>query len=98
MRPLKPARFRKVGLYLLFWTALGLLEFLQTSGQIAANHTRIPWQPLLVTWLGGMYLVALTVPAVWWLGGHFPLERRSCCAASHCISRHASFGPPGNCS
>jgi hypothetical protein len=68
--------FRKYALYFLFWTALGLFEFSQTYTQTAGVNIHVPWQQVLGTGLGGVYLAALAVPVVLWLGRRFPFDRR----------------------
>lgn len=69
-------RFRQFGLYFLFWTAIGLLAFAQNCNQARAVNIHFPWRQALETWLITVYLVALAVFAVLWLGCRFPLERR----------------------
>ena len=69
-------RLRNCGLYFLFWTVFGLFLFSQSFTQIAASNVPIPWWRLLGTWVFGVYVVAMAVPVVLWLGRRYPFSKR----------------------
>ncbi|HEX3126240.1 MAG TPA: histidine kinase [Thermoanaerobaculia bacterium] len=66
----------KVGAYLLAWTAAGLYYFTQDFARRLLWGDPTPWWHPLVSWLTGMYVFAALAPAIFWLGGRFPFERR----------------------
>jgi two-component system LytT family sensor kinase len=67
----------KFALYFLAWTALALFYFSQALLQKLASRDPTPWWHYLVTWLIGVYLMALLTIAVLWLGRRFPIHRQN---------------------
>ena len=66
---------RTVALYFLTWTAFGLFFSTQDLTRKVLWRDPTPGWHFLVSWLVGMYLVALLAPAILALGRRFPIER-----------------------
>jgi two-component system, LytTR family, sensor kinase len=68
---------RNYPLYFLIWTIIGVFFFSQGLSQKFFSHDPTPWWHYLLSWLVGVYVWALMVPAILWLGRRFPIERRN---------------------
>ncbi|HEX3474391.1 MAG TPA: histidine kinase [Kofleriaceae bacterium] len=69
-----PVRF---GLWVLVWTMAGLFFFTQDLSRKAYWGDPTPWWHYLISWMLGVWLAAVTTPAVVWLGRRWPIERRN---------------------
>ena len=67
----------RFGLCTLAWTVAGLFFFTQDLSRKAFWVDPTPWWHYLITWLIGVWLAAITTPAVVWLGRRWPIERRT---------------------
>ena len=67
---------KRLALYFLAWTGVGLFYFTQDATRNYLWHSPIPWRSTLVSWLVGVNLSAAFTPAILWLGRRFPFERR----------------------
>jgi len=63
--------------FFLIWTIIGVFFFSQGLSQKFFSHDPTPWWHYLISWLVGVYLWALLMPGVLWLGRKFPIERRN---------------------
>lgn len=68
---------RKYPLYFLIWTIVGIFFFSQALAQRFFSRDPTPWWHYLISWLVGVYLWALLMPGILWLGRRFPIERRN---------------------
>jgi two-component system LytT family sensor kinase len=68
---------RRYPLYFLIWTIIGIFFFSQALSQKFFSRDPTPWWHYLVSWLVGVYLWALLMPGILWLGRRFPIERRN---------------------
>jgi two-component system, LytTR family, sensor kinase len=68
---------RNYPLYFLIWTIIGIFFFSQALSQKFFSHDPTPWWHYLISWLVGVYLWALLMPGILWLGRRFPIERRN---------------------
>jgi two-component system, LytTR family, sensor kinase len=68
---------RNYPLYFLIWTIIGIFFFSQALSQRFFSRDPTPWWHYLISWLVGVYLWALLMPGILWLGRHFPIERRN---------------------
>jgi two-component system, LytTR family, sensor kinase len=69
------AESRRLGLYLLIYTLLGLYMFSQGALQKAIEHDPNPWWHYLISWMVGVYVWFLLTPAILWAGRRFPPDR-----------------------
>ncbi|PYQ66947.1 MAG: sensor histidine kinase [Acidobacteria bacterium] len=67
---------KRLALYFLAWTGVGLFYFTQDATRNYLWHSPIPWRSTLISWLVGVNLSAAFTPAILWLGRRFPFERR----------------------
>ena len=67
---------RNYPLYFLIWTIIGIFFLSQALSQKFFSRDPTPWWHYLISWLVGVYLWALLMPAILWLGRRFPIERR----------------------
>ena len=70
------SELRRLGLYLLVYTLLGLYMFSQGALQKAIEHDPNPWWHYLTSWLVGVYVWFLLTPAILWAGRRFRPERK----------------------
>lgn len=70
-------RLREYAIYFLIWTVVGLFFFSQGLTQKFFSRDSTPWWHYLVSWMTGVYVSAALTPAVVWLGGRLPIERRN---------------------
>jgi hypothetical protein len=68
---------RNYPLYFLIWTIGGVFFFSQGLSQKFFAHDPTPWWHYLISWLVGVYLWALMMPGILWLGRRFPIGRRN---------------------
>src|SRR6202050_1729433 len=68
---------RNYPLYFLIWTIIGIFFFSQALSQKFFSRDPTPWWDYLSSWLVGVYLWALLMPGILWLGRRFPIERRN---------------------
>jgi two-component system LytT family sensor kinase len=68
---------RNYPLYFLIWTIIGIFFFSQSLSQKFFSRDPTPWWHYLISWLVGVYLWALLMPGIIWLGRRFPIERRN---------------------
>ena len=68
---------RNYPLYFLIWTIIGIFFFSQALSQKFFSRDPTPWWHYLISWLVGVYLWALLMPGILWLGRRFPIERRN---------------------
>jgi two-component system LytT family sensor kinase len=68
---------RNYPLYFLIWTIIGIFFFSQSLSQKFFSRDPTPWWHYLISWLVGVYLWALLMPGILWLGRRFPIERRN---------------------
>jgi two-component system, LytTR family, sensor kinase len=68
---------RNYPLYFLIWTIIGIFFFSQALSQRFFSRDPTPWWHYLISWLVGVYLWALLMPGILWLGRRFPIERRN---------------------
>jgi len=68
---------RNYPLYFLIWTIIGVFFFSQALSQKFFSRDPTPWWHYLISWLVGVYLWALLMPGILWLGRRFPIERRN---------------------
>ena len=68
---------RNYPLYFLIWTIIGIFFLSQALSQKFFSRDPTPWWHYLISWLVGVYLWALLMPAILWLGRRFPIERRN---------------------
>jgi two-component system, LytTR family, sensor kinase len=68
---------RNYPLYFLIWTIIGIFFFSQALSQKFFSRDATPWWHYLISWLVGVYLWALLMPAILWFGRRFPIERRN---------------------
>lgn len=68
---------RNYPLYFLIWTIIGIFFFSQALSQRFFSRDPTPWWHYLISWLVGVYLWALLMPGILWLGRSFPIERRN---------------------
>ena len=68
---------RNYPLYFLIWTIIGIFFFSQSISQKFFSRDPTPWWHYLISWLVGVYLWALLMPGILWLGRRFPIERRN---------------------
>jgi two-component system LytT family sensor kinase len=68
---------RHYPLYFLIWTIIGIFFFSQALSQKLFSRDPTPWWHYLISWLVGVYLWALLMPGILWLGRRFPIERRN---------------------
>jgi two-component system, LytTR family, sensor kinase len=68
---------RRYPLYFLIWTIIGVFFFSQAMSQKFFSRDPTPWWHYLISWLVGVYLWALLMPVILWLGRRFPIERRN---------------------
>jgi two-component system, LytTR family, sensor kinase len=68
---------RNYPLYFLIWTIGGIFFFSQGLSQKFFAHDPTPWWHYLISWLVGVYLWALMMPGILWLGRRFPIGRRN---------------------
>ena len=73
--PTPSHRLRNALLIWAVWTGLGLFYFSQSLFQLRINHDPTPWWHSLTSWMIGVWIAALSTPAVLWLGRRFPLRR-----------------------
>jgi sensor histidine kinase YesM len=67
---------RRLALYFLAWTGIGLFFFTQDVARNILWRSPVPWWSTLVSWLVGVCLSAAFTPTILWLGRRFPFERR----------------------
>ena len=60
----------------LAWTVAGLFYITQDSVPRLYRGEAVPWRYVFVGWMTGMYICAALTPALLWLGGRWPPERR----------------------
>jgi two-component system LytT family sensor kinase len=68
---------RNYPLYFLIWTIIGIFFFSQALSQKFFSRDPTPWWHYLISWLVGVYLWALLMPGILWLGRRFPIEQRN---------------------
>jgi two-component system, LytTR family, sensor kinase len=68
---------RNYPLYFLIWTIIGIFFFSQALSQRFFSRDPTPWWHYLISWLVGVYLWALLMPGILWLGRRFPIEQRN---------------------
>ena len=68
---------RNYPLYFLIWTIIGVFFFSQALSQKFFSRDPTPWWHYLISWLVGVYLWALLMPGILWLGRRFSIERRN---------------------
>jgi len=68
---------RNYPLYFLIWTIIGIFFFSQALSQKFFSRDPTPWWHYLISWLVGVYLWALLMPGILWLGRRFPIDRRN---------------------
>jgi two-component system, LytTR family, sensor kinase len=68
---------RNYPLYFLIWTIIGVFFFSQGLTQKFFSRDPTPWWHYLISWLVGVYLWALLMPGILWLGRSLPIERRN---------------------
>ncbi|MGA7926200.1 MAG: histidine kinase [Candidatus Sulfotelmatobacter sp.] len=68
---------RNYPLYFLIWTIIGVFFFSQGLTQKFFSRDPTPWWHYLISWLVGVYLWALLMPGILWLGRRLPIERRN---------------------
>jgi two-component system, LytTR family, sensor kinase len=68
---------RNYPLYFLIWTIIGVFFFSQALSQKFFSRDPTPWWHYLISWIVGVYLWALLMPGILWLGRRFPIERRN---------------------
>jgi CHASE2 domain-containing sensor protein len=68
---------RNYPLYFLIWTIIGIFFFSRALSQRFFSRDPTPWWHYLISWLVGVYLWALLMPGILWLGRRFPIERRN---------------------
>ena len=69
------ARLRKFTLYFLAWTLVGFFLCSQDLTRRAITHDPAPWWYYVVTWMVGVWTLAVLTPLVFRLSGRFPIER-----------------------
>ena len=70
------ARLRKFTLYFLAWTLVGFFLCSQDLTRRAITHDPAPWWYYVVTWMVGVWTLAVLTPLVFRLSGRFPIERQ----------------------
>jgi sensor histidine kinase YesM len=68
---------RNYPIYFLIWTIIGIFFFSQALSQKFFSRDPTPWWHYLISWIVGVYLWALLMPGILWLGRRFPIERRN---------------------
>ena len=87
MSPRVRERIRQIAGLWLAWTVAGLFYITQDSVPRLYRGEAVPWRYVFVGWMTGMYICAALTPALLWLGGRWPLERRVTHAGLHlCFS------------
>jgi signal transduction histidine kinase len=76
-------RLRLAGVIWLGWTVAGLFYIIQDAVPRLYRGGAVPWKYVFVGWMVGMYVCAVLTPAVLWLGGRWPVERRFTYAGFH---------------
>ena len=69
------SRARRYALIFLAWTLGGLFFFSQALTQSIITRDPTPWWGTLAAFLGGMYIIAMFTPGIFWLGRRWPIER-----------------------
>lgn len=70
-------RVLRAGLYFLCWTVLALFYSSQALAQKVAMRDPTPWWHYLATWLIGLYVCAILMLGVLWLGRRFQIQRKN---------------------
>src|SRR5947207_4552950 len=83
MSPQMRQRLRLAGVIWLGWTVAGLFYIIQDAVPRLYRGGAVPWKYVFVGWMVGMYVCAALTPAVLWLGGRWPVERRFTYAGLH---------------
>ena len=66
---------RRIGLYFLIYTLLGLFMFSQGAIQNNLQHDPNPWWHFLMSWMVGLYTWFVLTPLILWFGRRFPPNR-----------------------
>src|SRR5262245_47809571 len=70
------ARLRRYPLYFLAWTMVGSFFFSQDLTRKIIMRDPSPWWYYLVTWMVGVWALALFTPVIFGISRRFPIERR----------------------
>jgi len=68
--------FRRYAFYFSAWTLVGLFFLSQDLTRKVITHDPSPWWYYLVTWMTGVWMLALLTPFVFRVSRKFPIERR----------------------
>ena len=66
---------RKYAFYFSAWTLVGLFFLSQDLTRRVITHDPSPWWYYLVTWMIGVWVLAILTPVVFWLSRRYPIER-----------------------
>jgi hypothetical protein len=76
-------RIRQIAGLWLAWTVAGLFYITQDTVPRLYRGEAVPWKYVFVGWMMGMYVCAALTPAILWLGGRWPVERRAANTGFH---------------